>query len=540
MKKWLIQLFVLFFSFGFSQQDQPKLVVGIIVDQMRYDYLYRYYDDYSEDGFKKLLNEGFSFQNTHFNYKPTNTAPGHASVYTGAVPSVHGIIGNYWYHKGENQNVYCTTDLNYMSVGIDAENKAGRMSPGRLKTTTVTDELKMFSNQRSKVIGISLKDRGAILPVGHFADAAYWMDENGKFISSTFYQDNLPAWVENYNAQNNAQKFINQGWNLLRPMSTYDESIEDNNRYERIFEPKTTPTFPYDLKSIADFQGNSEILKSSPYGNEMVADLSKLAIKNEELGQGEFTDFLAVSFSAPDYIGHNFGPRSIEIQDTYIRLDLTMANFIAFLDENVGKGNYLIFLTADHAAADNPNHLSDLGYKVRNVNRNDMRDELAEYIRETFGEDVFLNYSNQNIYLNEELIESQNMNYEQIVDSIRKYVLSKSHVARVYTRENVLNGNPADAHLTRISQGFDPKQNGDLVILLDPQYMEYYETGTTHGSTYMYDTHVPNLWYGWKIKHGSTPAKKVITQIAPTLSQLLNISTPNGSEGEVMTELFEE
>lgn len=539
MKKWFTQLFVLFLSIGFAQQDQPKLVVGIIVDQMRYDYLYRFYDDYSENGFKKILNEGYNFQNTHYNYKPTNTAPGHTSVYTGAVPAVHGIVGNYWFHKGENQGVYCTTDLNYMSVGIDPENNAGRMSPIRLKTTTVTDELKLFSNQRSKVIGLSLKDRGAILPIGHFGDAAYWMDSQGKFISSTFYMNELPNWVSQYNAQNHAEKYINQGWDLLRPVSVYDESIEDDNRYERVFEPKTTPTFPYDLRSIADVQGNSEIIKSTPYGNEMLAELSKLAIENEKLGQGEHTDFIAISFSAPDYIGHNFGPRSMEIQDTYIRLDLTMADMISYLDEKLGKGSYLMFLTADHAAADNPNHLSDMGYKVRNVNRNDMRDEVKKFVTDNYGEDIFLNYSNQNIYFNESLIQERNLNYDEIVNSVRDYVMSKSHVARVYTRENILRGNPIDAHLTRISQGFDPKQNGDLVVLLDPQYMEYYATGTTHGSTYMYDTHVPNLWYGWNIKPGATPAKKVVTQIAPTLSHLLNISVPNGSEAEVMIELFD-
>lgn len=539
MKKWFTQLFVLFLSIGFAQQDQPKLVVGIIVDQMRYDYLYRFYDDYSENGFKKILNEGYNFQNTHYNYKPTNTAPGHTSVYTGAVPAVHGIVGNYWFHKGENQGVYCTTDLNYMSVGIDPEDNAGRMSPIRLKTTTVTDELKLFSNQRSKVIGLSLKDRGAILPIGHFGDAAYWMDSQGKFISSTFYMNELPNWVSQYNAQNHAEKYINQGWDLLRPVSVYDESIEDDNRYERVFEPKTTPTFPYDLRSIADVQGNSEIIKSTPYGNDMLAELSKLAIENEKLGQGEHTDFIAISFSAPDYIGHNFGPRSMEIQDTYIRLDLTMADMISYLDEKLGKGSYLMFLTADHAAADNPNHLSDMGYKVRNVNRNDMRDEVKKFVTDNYGEDIFLNYSNQNIYFNESLIQERNLNYDEIVNSVRDYVMSKSHVARVYTRENILRGNPIDAHLTRISQGFDPKQNGDLVVLLDPQYMEYYATGTTHGSTYMYDTHVPNLWYGWNIKPGATPAKKVVTQIAPTLSHLLNISVPNGSEAEVMIELFD-
>ena len=539
MKKWLTQILVFFITMGFAQNERPKLVVGVVVDQMRYDYLYRYYDDYSENGFKKLLNEGFNFQNTQFNYKPTYTAPGHASIYTGAIPSVHGIVGNNWYHKGEKQNVYCTTDLSMTSVGVEADNKVGRMSPHRLKTTTVTDELKLGSNHKSKVIGISLKDRGAILPAGHFADAAYWMDSEGNFISSSFYFNQLPEWVINYNDKKQVQKFINQGWDLLKPADFYTQSTPDNNRYERVFEPKTTPTFPYDLKSIADVQGNLDIIKSTPYGNDLVAQLSKEAIKNEKLGQGQYTDFLAISFSSPDYIGHSFGIRSMEIQDTYLRLDQTMADLISFLDKTVGKGNYLMFVTADHAAADNPNYLSDLRYKVENVNRKDLENELENFVTEKFGENIFVEYSNQNVFLNDELILSQKKDYNEIVTAIQVFLEKKDHISRAYTRQNILQGNASDYHLTLISNGFDPKQNGDLVILLDPQYMEYFATGTTHGSTYMYDTHVPNLWYGWNVNKGSSAKKKYITQIAPTVSQLLNISIPNGSEGEILEELFE-
>lgn len=539
MKKWIMQFFVLFLTIGFAQNERPKLVVGVVVDQMRYDYLYRYYDDYSEDGFKKLLREGYNFQNTQFNYKPTYTAPGHSSVYTGAIPAVHGIVGNSWYHKSEKQTVYCTTDLSMTSVGTKADDEVGRMSPHRLKTTTITDQLKLATNHRSKVIGISLKDRGAILPAGHFADAAYWMDAHGKFVSSSFYFDKLPDWVNKYNDKKQVQKYINQGWDLLRPANTYTQSTADDTRYERVFKPKTKPTFPYNLKEISKHQGDLEIIKTTPYGNDLVAELSKEAIKHEKLGQGTETDFLAISFSSPDYIGHSFGIRSMEIQDTFLRLDYTIADLISYLNQHVGEGNYLMFLTADHAAAENPNYLSDHRYNVQNLNRKDLDKELKAFVDEKFGEGLYNNYSNQNVFLNEETILAQNKDYNKIVKEIQVFLEKKDFVTRAYTRDNILNGNASDYHLTLISNGFDPKQNGDLVVLLDPQYMEYFATGTTHGSTYMYDTHVPNLWYGWGIKHGKTPKKKLITQIAPTVSQLLNIAIPNGSEGDVLEELFD-
>lgn len=540
MKSFNTLIFILLFSLGFSQNEKPKLVVGIVVDQMRTDYLYRYYDDYGNDGFKRLMQQGFVFKNTHFDYKPTYTAPGHSSIYTGTTPAIHGIVGNTWYHRGEKESVYCTTDMSMKSVGIDAEDKAGRMSPYRLQSTTITDELKLETNFRGKVIGISIKDRGAILPAGHFADAAYWMNDDGKFISSSFYFDTLPQWVTNYNSQKNAEKYIQQGWNLLRPASAYDESTADNTPYERIFDPKEAPVFPYDLQAIADIQGSNEIIKTTPYGNNMVAELSMKAIENEDLGKDAFTDFLAISFSSTDYIGHSFGPRSMEIQDTYLRLDETLAELFTYLDKQVGKGNYLLFLTADHAAAENPKYLYDRKYYVKSLNRKENGKLIEKIVTDKYGEGIFNNYSNQNIFLHDDIIAEKGLNYNEIIQEIQQKLIQEPFVLRVYSRDEILKGNPNDYHLSMIAKGFDPKQNGDLVILLDPQYMEYYETGTTHGSTYMYDTHVPNIWYGWHVPQGETAERYDITTIAPTLSQMLNIPIPNGSKGEVLEEMLEE
>lgn len=540
MKNWVTLLSVLLFTFIHAQVDRPKLVVGIVVDQMRPDYLYRYNEDYGKGGFKRLLSEGFVFQNTHYNYMPTYTAPGHASIYTGATPSVHGIVGNSWFHRGENAEVYCTSDGTCTSVGIAGDDGAGQMSPYRLKATTVTDALKLDTNFKGKVIGISIKDRGAVLPAGHFADAAYWMNSDGKFISSSFYFDKLPSWVEDYNSKEWAAKYISQGWDLLKPAETYDESTADDVPYERVFEPKTKPVFPYDLKAIAGLAGDNEIIKTTPYGNTMVADLGKAAVINENLGKDHITDFLALSFSSPDYAGHNWAPRSVEIQDMYLRLDQTFADLFTFLDEKVGKGQYLLFITADHAVAENPKFLSDHKYHVQSLNSRDNSKKISALIQEEFGEGIFVNYSNQNIFLNEDKIKDSGKSYEDVVTFIQQKVELFPFVTRVYTKADILRGNQADYHLTMIARGYDPKQNGDLVVLLHPQFMESYETGTTHGSTYMYDSHVPNIWMGWGVKPGKSHEKTYITQIAPTISQMLNISLPNGSEAQILEELFNE
>ena len=539
MKRIISFIFIFIFTLNFAQVERPKLVVGIVVDQMRPDYLYRYEQDYGKDGFQRMLQEGFVFRNTHYNYMPTYTAPGHASIYTGTTPAVHGIVGNSWFHKGENIEVYCTSDDTCFAIGLDEDNEAGHMSPYRLKATTVTDALKLDTNFEGKVIGISIKDRGAVLPAGHFADAAYWMDKYGNFISSSFYMDKFPGWVKKYNEQKNAAKYIAQGWNLLKPLADYNESTADDSPYERIFKPKDKPIFPYDLQAIANLDGDLDIIKTTPFGNDMVAELGIEAIKNENLGKDNITDFLALSFSSTDYAGHNFAPRSVEVQDVYLRLDQTLAKLFSYLDTHVGKNEYLVFLTADHAAAENPKYLSDRKYHVKSLNSKQNGKQIKEFIEEKYGENIFVNYSNQNIYLNESFIKDNKLQYDQIVFDIQQKVSEYPFVSRVYTREEILTSNPIDEHLSRIARGFDPKQNGDLVVLLDPQYIESYETGTTHGSTYMYDTHVPNIWMGWNVKSGQSFKKSYITEIAPTVSQLLSISLPNGTNGEVLEEILE-
>ncbi|WP_438965320.1 alkaline phosphatase PafA [Flavobacterium sp.] len=534
MKKLFALLFLFSLAKSFSQ-EQPKLVVGIVVDQMKMEYLYRFSNDFSETGFKRLMREGYTFQNMHYNYMPTYTAPGHASIYTGTTPTTHGIVGNDWFNKTTGKDMYCTDDENVKTIG-DGTDSEGKMSPKNLQSTTITDELKLATNFKGKVIGMSLKDRGAILPAGHFADWAFWYSKTGAFISSTYYGESLPNWVTNFNNAKHYETYIQKGWELFKPKETYNESLTDNSPYEgKLY--KKTPFFPYNLKDMYD-NNDAGVLRSTPFGNNLLADFAKETIEKEALGKDEITDFLTVSFSSTDYIGHILGPRSIELQDTYLRLDETIADFLAYLDKNVGKGNYLVFLTADHAGAENVSYLKDNKYDVNNLNSKTIKNELVEFSKTTFGEDLILDYSNFNLFFNKDLIKKKELELSKVKEEFTNYLYQQKFVKRVYTEEQILASSGADFYLNFIANGYDPSQNGELVITLKPGYVEYSSTGTTHGSPYTYDTHVPLLFYGWHIKKGESFDRKEITQIAPTLSQLLKITYPNGTKAELLQEVL--
>ena len=536
MKKLILILAVISMS-SLQAQERPKLVVGIVVDQMKMEYLYRFSNDFSANGFKRLMNNGYTFHNMHYNYMPTYTAPGHASIYTGTTPSTHGIIGNEWFNKAVGKDVYCTDDASVKTIGNGTE-KEGAMSPKNLFSATITDELRMATNFKGKVIGLSIKDRGAILPAGHFANWAFWYSKTGAFISSTFYGAALPNWVTEFNQEKRYMNYINKGWDLLKPIATYNESLPDDNPYEGKLDKDDAPVFPYDLSKIYKEKG-ADVLRTTPFGNDILAELAMKAIEKEELGKDEITDFLAVSFSSTDYVGHTFGPRSMELQDTYLRLDQTIAQFLNYLDKTVGKDNYLLFLTADHAGAENSNYLKDNKYNVKNIPSKEIVGALKKKSNETFGADLILDYYNFNLFLNKEIIKGKGLEFTKVKQSFKEFLMTQEQVKRVYTEEEILASSGDDYFLSFIAKGYDPKQNGDIVILDKTGYMQYQSTGTTHGSPNSYDTHVPLLFYGWQVPKGELHTKKYITQIAPTLSQMLKIPFPNGTESEVLETLFQ-
>jgi predicted AlkP superfamily pyrophosphatase or phosphodiesterase len=350
MRKFISYLIV-FISFSAAAQNiqRPKLIVGIVVDQMRWDYLYRYYDRYTSNGFKRLLNGGFSCENTFINYLPSYTAVGHSTIFTGSVPSIDGIAGNEWIDQLSGKSVYCTSDSTVQSVG-SANALDGKMSPRNLLVSTITDELRLATNFRSKVVGVSLKDRASILPAGHLATAAYWLDDaSGNFITSTYYMHQLPDWVNQFNNKKHIEQLISNGWNTLYPINTYKQSDADVKSYEGLFSGETSSTFPHDIKTA--YAKSKGSFRSTPYGNTLTLEFAKEALNAYQLGKGEATDFLTINCASTDYVGHMFGINSIEIEDTYLRLDKDLSDFFKTLDAKVGKGQWLVFLTADHGAA---------------------------------------------------------------------------------------------------------------------------------------------------------------------------------------------
>jgi len=546
MKKILFLFTVLTITFANAQKSakkvvvhdikKPKLVIGIVVDQMRMEYLYRFENDFSNNGFKRIMNNGFTFHNAHYNYMPTYTAPGHASIYTGTTPSTHGIVGNEWFSRSLGKDMYCTDDASVSTLGNGTINE-GQMSPKNLQATTITDELKLGTNFKGKVIGMSLKDRGAILPAGHFANWAFWYSKTGSFISSTFYGDKLPEWVNQFNNEKKYMDYILQGWNLFKPVSVYNESDADDSPYEAKLYGSEKPIFPYNLKAMYD-KNDAGILRSTPYGNDILADFAMRAIEKENLGKDDITDFLTVSFSSTDYVGHNLGPRSMELQDTYLRLDQTLADFLTYLDTNVGPNNYILFLTADHACAENGKFLHNSKYNVTNIESKEIRKAIEKFSMDTYGANLVLDYSNFNLFFDKSKLIEKGIELSKVKNDFKTFLLTQEHVKYVYTEEEIMSNSGADYYLNMISKGYDPTQDGDLVILDKPGYIEYGAVGTSHGTPYTYDTHAPLLFYGWGIKKGESHEKKLITQIAPTLAQKLKITFPNGTEATVLEELF--
>ncbi|WGD35208.1 alkaline phosphatase PafA [Olleya sp. YS] len=510
---------------------QPKLVVGIVVDQMRYDYLTRFSSKFGNEGFKRLMIDGFNCKNNHFNYVPTYTGPGHASVFTGTTPKMHGIISNNWYDKVSDSYVYCAGDTTVQSVGT--LNKAGQMSPHRLKTTSFADQNRLFTQMRGKTIGISLKDRGAILPAGHTANAAYWFHglDEGRFISSTYYLKSLPQWVQAFNNSAVAESYLKE-WNTLYDINTYTESGSDLNTFEGGFKGKETATFPYDLKALSKDNRGYDIIKATPYGNSIVTDFAIAAIDGEQLGQDSFTDVLTISYSSTDYVGHNFGVNSKEIEDTYIRLNNDIERIINALNTKVGKGNYTLFLTSDHGAVEVPSYLQSVKIPAGYFNRDAFKTKLeASDIFNYKAKDFIKNISNNQIFLDRELIKNYGLNLAAVQQAIVNLIIDYPNIDKAYTATSMSNTEFAEGIENLLQNGYNQKRSGDVLFVLDPAVISYSKTGSTHGSALNYDTHVPLLFYGHGIKKGSTLQRTTIPDIAPTMSSLLGISFPNGATG---------
>jgi predicted AlkP superfamily pyrophosphatase or phosphodiesterase len=534
----------------FSQNTppaKPKLIVGIVVDQMRYDFLYRYQSKYAPGGFKRLLAEGFSCENTHYNFAPTYTGPGHAAIYTGATPSVSGVIANEWWDPEWRKHRYVTTDERYKTVG-SATAKVGQHSPSVLLTTTITDELRLSNNFQSKVVGVCLKDRGSILPAGHIPNAAYWFDDaTGNWITSTYYPDSvgLPKWVQDFNARRLPDTLLSKNWEKL-VAGPYHESFADwdkynDGEYAKYFIGEKMPYKLPDLKKT----GGYGLLRFTPFGSTFTLDFAMEAVNRMQLGTDETPDFLCISFSSPDYCGHQFGIHGEETEDTYLRLDRDIARFLEFLDKKFGKNNVLVFLTADHGGAETPAHLKDLRIPAGVFPESKLEDALENAIAAAAGTpgNFIQEVGNQQIWLNWEAMLDLDVEPNDVASVVIDYLRHQPGVYDAFTREE-LEVLPAEyPFAAELRRGIHPRRSGDILFQLDPAWHAddkiFSKGGTTHGSSYAYDTHVPLLWYGWKIKPGESFAPVSITDIAPTLAAMLRIMEPNGNQGKVIQEVME-
>ncbi|MBW4890227.1 alkaline phosphatase family protein [Mucilaginibacter sp. HMF5004] len=511
-----------------TQIVRPKLVIGLVVDQMRWDYLFRYYDRYQATGFKRLLNEGFSCDNTNLDYVPTVTAVGHTCVYTGSVPSITGIAANDFIIQATGKTIYCTDDATVATVG--STSAAGQMSPRNLWVSTVTDELRLATNFRSKVIGIALKDRGAILPAGHTANAAYWFDDvSGNWISSTYYMTDLPDWVKKFNDKKLVAQYLKQDWNTLYPVNTYLQSTEDNSpKYEGKFKGADAPTFP-----VKTSGGSYGTIRATPYGNSFTLDMAKAAIENEKLGKTTVTDFLAVSLSSTDYVGHQFGVNAVETEDTYLRLDRDLGSFFTYLDSTIGKGNYTVFLTADHGAAHNTAFLNDHGIPAGVWPISDITKSLNDYLANKYEvKNLVLSLMNYQVNFNYAAIADKKISEYALKQDCIEFLKKQAGVAYAVDMQAVQTATIPEALRMRIINGYNAEHSGAIQIILKSGWFDGHgTTGTTHGTWNPYDTHIPLLFMGWGIKHGHTNQSTHMTDIAPTVSALLHIQTPNGNIG---------
>jgi len=476
MKKILLLIFISRSLLSYSQETKPKLVVGIVVDQMRQEYLYRFESKFGEGGFKRLVGKGFMLTNAHYNYVPTYTGPGHASVYSGATPSVHGIIGNDWWDKGIKKSVNCVEDDRHKPVGN---------------------------------------------PEG-----------NGD--------------VETFNGLKLADSYLNQIWNTVLPITQYIESSQDESPYERKLQGKEKPVFPYNLKELRKTNGDFDLLAATPFGDDLLTEFAKASILGEQMGKDADTDFLAISFSCPDIVGHAMGPNSIEVEDTYIRLDKNIEDLLKTLDKEVGENNYVVFLTADHAVAEVPQYLKDNRIPAGNFAVSSLEVNLNDFLQKYFpGKKIIEKISNDQIFLNQDLFagdpKSAGIDLLIATELITNYLQSVEGVAQVFSKAVLKQGAYNETGIKGMMvRGFNFKRSGDIAYQLEPHWISGGGAqGTTHGSAYSYDTHVPILFYGKGIKQGASSSYHAITDIAPTLSVLLKIKFPSGCTGQPISEILD-
>lgn len=548
MKKFLLSLTLIsiFTNSLLSQQrmsipsEKPKLIVEIIVSQMRYDYVHRYWDKFGEDGFKMLVNEGAFCKNAKYNYLLTQSYPGIATISTGANPMVHGIIANKWYNKSSNSQVDAVADDKMNTIG--GSFFSGKFSPKQITTSTFGDELGLY-DPLSKVVGISLDAGSAILSTGHNPTGSYWFDaEKGNWVSSSFFMSDLPAWADTFNTKKFAKLYAEREWSASKPLNTYDEA--DTNKVKA---PEVKKKLKDKLKSMIDgvIQKKNPTLSyapmlESPYGNLLTKDFAIASIVGENLGSDEHTDLLALTFSVNRNIGLKYGPQSIEVEDTYIKLDKELAHFLKFIKETIGRENVLVVLTSDQGIASTPAYLEKSKIPGGYFDPNKAMALLGSYLKAIYGQGNWVTgYYEKQIYLNRRIIEDSNLKLADVQQKIADFMLEFSGVANAITSSTLQSSNFTSGIFEKFQNSYNPRRSGDIIINLEPGWVESNGTVTSGNSAYSYDVHVPLIWYGWKIKRRSILSPIDMTDVSPTLSTMLGITWPNGATGTPIRELIE-
>jgi predicted AlkP superfamily pyrophosphatase or phosphodiesterase len=512
-----------------------KLVVGIVIDQFRYDYLTRFADQFGEGGFKRLLQSGAVFSNAHYSYTPTVTACGHAAFMSGASPAHNGIIGNTWFDRATGKSTTSVADANTKLLG--GKDDAAGMSPARLIGSTLGDELKFHTAEQAKVIGISYKDRSAILPVGKHPNGAYWFSAiNGAFVSSTYYFNELPAWVKRFNQEQNPSRYFGKTWERLLPEAAYARSLRDDYPHEKL---STGTKFPHLINGGEQTPGTKFYthFEVSPFANDHLVAFAKAAIESEKLGQDEVPDLLTISFSANDLVGHSFGPYSQEVQDITLRTDRTLAELFAYLEQKIGLQNIVVALTADHGVSPIPEHAQEYGLGGR-IEAKAISETAEAALDKRFGEEKWvLTLNNGNVYFDYAALERRKASHEEVEQIASTAIRQIPGLAECFTRTQIVTGQlPQTAVARSVAAGFYPARNGDLVIVPQPFYLAGETIVASHGSPYSYDTHVPVIFYGAGIKAGIFTTTSSPLDIAPTLSAILKITPPSNSVGQILSE----
>jgi predicted AlkP superfamily pyrophosphatase or phosphodiesterase len=540
---FLILVFVKLHGQGaYLPPDKPKLVIGIVVEELNYNQLEKFHDKLCENGIKKLINEGTYFKNASYEYLLTQSAPGHATIATGAEPSFHGITSDNWYTPLKNELINCTKDVSVNSVGGSFE--SGLHSPVNLLVSTFSDELAIATNKKAKVFGVGLKESSAIFSAGHTANAAYWFDNTtGTWMSSSYYISALPDWVNDFNAMKFSDTYLNSTWNLLRPAKDYADCLPDSNSFEIGF--NNINYFPYDLKKLRpgntfSSKNDYSLLRETPFGNSLTTNFAIRLIQKERLGKDDVTDYLSICYSATDYIGHRFGPSSVEMGDAILRLDDDIKNLLTFINDSIGKKNVLIYFTAAHGISEIPAVLEKNRIPSGYFQQNQALQLLRSYLNAIYGEGEWVKgYSERQIFLNRTLIEDARLSLDDVQKKVARFLVQFTGVEAAYPYSAFEANDFGNGNLKRIINNFSPQRSGDVIVILNPGWVEKVnDFVTNYNSPYEYDSHVPLIWYGWTVNRATVTRQVNITDIAATLSTLCKIPYPNACTGEPMFELI--